>query len=187
MNYCQPRPRHHHRGLPSMLRQSMLGSPLPYSLVSSVAINSALPAYLSRHATHSTPLHHTIQAVQKPAKSRNTHSAEHADRGFGHPRLSGAYRQPKLFRGGDRPLLGMTLQKQTSADVVFGAANRLTDSGVTTSSSDFQADVRAATSSMWREATSGPQEDAPRPPRLCAKSLCKKLSPRGFDSFSWQA
>src|SRR5690554_2094164 len=115
MNYCQPRPRHHHRGLPSILRQSMLGSPLPYSLAPSVATSSALPAWLSRHVTQPTRLQHTIQAVQKPAKSRNTHSAEHEDRGFGHPRLSGAYRQPKLFRVTDRPLLIPSRQKRTFA------------------------------------------------------------------------
>src|SRR5690554_201150 len=100
----RPKLRCHRRGLLEILRRSMAG-PSWHPLWATSAAASA-PATASSSTLSPQPhcLPHALSAVPKPAKSRITHSAENVDRGFGHPRLSGAYRQPKLFREGDGPL-----------------------------------------------------------------------------------
>ena len=63
-------------------------------------------ASLSLNAAQVLTLRHHLPTVAKSAESRKTHSAKSVARGFGLPGLSGAYRQPKLFRQAARPLLG---------------------------------------------------------------------------------
>src|SRR5690606_14760246 len=114
MSCYPPRPRPHHRGLPSFLHRSMVGPSSPSCPVTSVAASSASTASSSQHATWTPRLHHTVRAVPKPAKSRKTHSSQSVARGFLLRGLSGAYRQPKLFTVADRPLLAQPARKRTS-------------------------------------------------------------------------
>src|SRR5690606_26351102 len=102
----RPRLRCQRRGLLEILRRSMAGPPWHPLWATSTAASAPASAPSSTRSPQPHRLPHSLSAVPKPAKSRITHSAEPADRGFGHPRLSGAYRQPKLFRIPARPLLG---------------------------------------------------------------------------------
>src|SRR5690606_12066628 len=102
----RPRLRCQRRGLLEILRRSMAGPPWHPLWATSTAASAPASAPSSTRSPQPHRLPHSLSAVPKPAKSRINHSAEPADRGFGHPRLSGAYRQPKLFRQAVRPLLG---------------------------------------------------------------------------------
>lgn len=104
MNSCSPRPRHHHRGPQGTLRPSMAGSSSPPRSATSATADSSATTAKSTCSTLASRLNHTPQTVHKSAKSRKTHSANPVARGFGLPGLSGAYRQPKLFRLADWPL-----------------------------------------------------------------------------------
>ena len=98
------RPRHLHLGLQTILRWSMLGSASPPRSATSATESATPKASLSHHARQTWPPHRRFKLVPQPAKSRKTHSAQPVARGFGLPGLSGAYRQPKLFREPDRQL-----------------------------------------------------------------------------------
>jgi hypothetical protein len=103
----RPRLRCQRRGLLEILRRSMAGPPWHPLWATSTAASAPASAPSSTRSPQPHRLPHSLSAVPKPAKSRITHSAEPADRGFGHPRLSGAYRQPKLFRTSERQLSGI--------------------------------------------------------------------------------
>jgi hypothetical protein len=94
---------------------------LPSCSIASATHNAASLASLSLNAAHVLTLRHHLPTVGKSAESRKTHSAKSLARGFGLPGLSGAYRQPKLFRLSDGRLLGPPARK---ADIL-----RLADSG----------------------------------------------------------
>lgn len=74
--------------------------------MTSVTERSALTASPSHHTPKTSPIRYHLTMASEPAKSRKTHSVQPVVRGFGLPGLSGAYRQPKLFRQAARPLLG---------------------------------------------------------------------------------
>lgn len=68
--------------------------------------NAASLASLSLNAAQVPTLRRHLPTVAKSVESRKTHSAQSVTRGFGLPGLSGAYRQPKLFREEDGRLPG---------------------------------------------------------------------------------
>src|SRR5690606_7957017 len=107
----RPRLRCQRRGLLEILRRSMAGPPWHPLWATSTAASAPASAPSSTRSPQPHRLPHSLSAVPKPAKSRITHSAEPADRGFGHPRLSGAYRQPKLFRNADGLLWNVRITK----------------------------------------------------------------------------
>ncbi|MDV3253736.1 hypothetical protein DevBK_20540 [Devosia sp. BK] len=71
---------------------------IPPRSATSAKESAAPKAFLSHHARQTWPRHRRFKLVPQPAKSRKTHSAQTVAREFGLTGLSGAYRQPKLFK-----------------------------------------------------------------------------------------